>query len=344
MTVGIVSYLSKRGLGTMAHDLRQQLGINRQLVIPDGPDWPYSLEWANGEEFYLQQWEIAPQDLEAWQSTDKIDTLVSIETGFGDRTFKTAKELGMRTILIVMWESFNPNLPAYQNVDLYVCPSYKAFQEVPRDNKIFLPYPVDLDEFPFIQRSGPAKIFIHNAGSGGMNGRKGTRETIRGFIKADVPGATLLVRCQEVFSRICPEFDGNLPSNVKIDYGSRDTRAELYDEGDVLIYPSHYDGHSLVGLEGMASGLPVITTDAEPMNEFWTPGYQLCVKAAEHQHAGTVNPHCLAHKVDIDDLAEKIRWCAENDMSTISEANRAIVERDHSWSVLRDRWKKVIGV
>lgn len=344
MTVGIVSYLSQRGLGTMCHDLRQHLGINRQLVIPDA-GWPYCQEWANGEEFYLSDWTIQREDLEAWQSTDGINTLVSIETSFGDQTFKWAKELGMRTVLIVMWEAFNPHLPAYQNVDLYICPSFKAYQEVPFDNRIFLPYPVDLEEFPYRERVGPAHTFIHNAGSGGMNGRKGTLGTIEAFKRANVPGTELIVRCQVPLTDICGIDGASLPANIKVDYGSKPTRAELYSYGDVLIYPSHYDGHALVTLEGMASGMPVIVTDAPPMNEYWANAYPLAVRPAERRFAGTVNPHCLAFIPDIDDLADKIRWCATHPIGIISRANREIVEREHSWSgYLVDRWSKSLGI
>lgn len=340
MTVGIISYLSQRGLGTMAADIRRQLGITRQLVVPDA-GWPYHEPWMNGEEFYLQQWEVQRDDLVAWQQSDGIKTLISIETGFSDQTFKWAKELGMRTALIVMWEHFNPNMPAYRDVDLYICPSFKAYQEVPFDNKVFMPYPIDVEEFPFRLRSGPAKVFVHNAGSGGMGGRKGTRETIDGFVKANVQGTMLLIRAQESGSWDSLMSDQIRPyDNIKVDLSPKPNRSELYTDGSVLIYPSHYDGHALVTLEGMASGMPVITTDAEPMNEYWAPGYKLAVKVGEQGKAGTVNPHCMVNRVDIDDLAAKIRWCAENDMGVISRENRNIVEKSHNWATHRDRWKR----
>lgn len=345
MAVGIISYQSCRGLGNMAHDLRKQLGITRQLVVPDA-GWPSIAEWANGEEFYAHGIEIQRDELVAWQQTDNVDTVVAIETGFGDNTFKWCKELGMTTILIVMWEHFNPYLPAYKNVDLYLCPSFRCYQEVPFDNKIFLPWPVDTDEFSFSERTGPAKVFVHNAGSGGMNGRKGTLETIVGFIKSEVY-ATLLLRSQVPITDIVPEFDGLLAqagSRIKVDYGAKPTRAELYTDGDVLIYPSKYDGHSLVAIEGMAAGMPVITTDADPMNEYWRSGYPLLVKIQERKFAGTVNPHCLQMIVDTDDLAEKIWACATTSMDGFSKLNRAIAEKDHSWNVLRDRWKRNLGI
>lgn len=343
MTTGVISYLSQRGLGTMAHELRKQLGITRQLVIPDA-GWPNIASWANGEEFYTGAWEIERDDLAAWQQTDGIDTIVCIETPFGDQTFKWAKELGMKTILVVMWEYFHPRLPAYQNVDLYICPSIRAWQECPFDNKLLLPWPVDIDDFKFRHRTGPAKTFIHNAGSGGINGRKGTREAILGFIQADLPDAKLQVRVQQ--GELCDELNAWLKSDVMLDdpritveHRNFAEASELYEAGDVLIAVHKYDGHFLVGIEAMASGMPVITTDAEPMNELFHD-LTLLVKVGSKGPAGTVNPHCMMNNVDIGDLTEKIRWCSANDMSAISAANRKNAEREHSWTALRSRWKQ----
>jgi glycosyltransferase involved in cell wall biosynthesis len=344
MTIGIVSYMSARGLGTMAHDLRKQLVITKQLVPVDA-GWPYVQEWANGDEIYLQKWEVEYDDLAAWQALDDIDTAVFIETPFGDNTFLYCKQLGIKTVLIPMWEHFHPRSPAYQDIDLYLCPSWKCYTEVPYDNRLFLPWPIDTDEFQFRHRRGPAKTFVVSAGSGGMNGRKGAYEAIMGFAKAGPAelGIELIVRSQVApvdLIRAMPPID---PSLVRFE-GPKSTRAELYEEGDVLIYVSHYDGHNLVGLEAMASGMPVITTDAEPMNEYLRPGDKLLVRVQERQSAGTLNPHCLANKVSIDDLAEAIRYCATTDMSDISAHNRKMVEHEHSWNVLRDRWKSKLGI
>ncbi len=346
MTIGILGYLSARGLGTMTHDLRVQLGIQHQMV-PVDVGWPYITSWATGDEFYLDEWTVQKEDLELWKEHFGIDTLVSIETGYGDNTFRWAKELGMRTILVVMWESFNPNLPAYKNVDLYICPSYRAYQEIPFDAKLFLPYPVDTDLFKYRQRSGPAKTFVHNAGSGGMHGRKGTVEAVQGFCLAqkEMPDMELIVRSQEEIGAILPVSSRWNDRNIHFE-GPRENREDLYTEGEVLIATHRYDGHFLVGLEAMACGMPVITTNWPPMNEFWVPSEQnLLVKVErEEKPGGLVNPHCMMQIPSVEDIAEKIKFCATHDMSGISTMNRKIIEIEHSWAVLKPRWKKALGI
>ena len=345
MAVGIIGYLSKRGLGQMTHDLRKHLGIDRQLVVPD-EGWLNTPEWCNAEEFYLQQWEIQRDDLRAWQATDQIDTIVTIETPFGENTFKWAKELGMRTILLPMWESYHPRLPAYRNVDLSLCVSWKCYQEVPYDQKRFIPWPVDTEEFKFRERTGPARAFVHNTGSGGINGRKGTEEAIHGFFRAieTTPDIQMILGCQVPLKTIIPEFLANRIESDShfIIKGPAENRADQYAEGEVLVYCSKYDGHALVTLEAMACGLPVITTDSAPMNEYFLKNPELLVQVEKREPAGMINPHCDRNIVSIDDLAAKIVWCAQNDMSEISKRNRETVEKEHSWEVLRDQWKKAI--
>jgi hypothetical protein len=47
----------------------------------------------------------------------------------------------------------------------------------------------------------------------------------------------------------------------------------LYHQGDVYVYPSRLDGLGLTVCEALSCGLPVITTDCQPMSEFIIPGY-----------------------------------------------------------------------
>lgn len=350
MTVGIIGYLSARGLGSMTHDLRVQLGIKHQMVIPDA-GWPYVNAWTTGNELYLDQWEVQREDLELWSQHFGIDTIVSIETPFGENTFKWAKELGLKTILIPMWESFNPNMQAYRNVDLYLCPSYICYQEIPFDNRRFLPWPIDTNEFKFQQRSGPAKEFVINAGSGGQNGRKGVKESIEGFLLSGPIelGIHLTVRSQVSLETILPaDFYATTIASGACDevisvVGPTPERAQQYEDGDVLLYCSKLDGHSLVGLEAMAAGLVIVTTDAVPMSELFK-SRDLLVKVASRENAGMINPHCMANIVNVHDLAEKIRFCAMHNMTAISNENRRIACDEYSWDVLRPRWKKALGI
>ena len=53
---------------------------------------------------------------------------------------------------------------------------------------------------------------------------------------------------------------------------SDDLIPDLYNAGDVFVFPSLKEGWGLVVLEAMASGLPVIASDIEPLKEFMEDG------------------------------------------------------------------------
>ncbi len=336
----------------MCRELRTHLDIKHQLVIAnDGFDPQIDMEWSLGQHINGWQpggkrlWDVQKQDLEYWIKENKITTVIAIESSFGDNTFRWCKDLGVKVVLIVMWEAFNPSDPRLRNVDLYVCPSFKAFREVPFENKVYLPYPVDTNTIQFRERIGPAKVFVHNAGTGGVNGRKGTLETIKGFILAAEKNPTikLLIRSQKPLHQIVANADGLLAKcdRIKAWYGTAPTIDELYSIGDVLIFPSKYEGHALVTLEAMAAGMPVITTGAEPMNEFDATS-PLLVEVERRLPAGLLNPHCEQNVVDVEDLAEKILWAAGADLSSLSMRGHLIASEDHSWRSQKRRWKEAL--
>jgi len=62
--------------------------------------------------------------------------------------------------------------------------------------------------------------------------------------------------------------EGIDPNHTKIVWtGRHEDAAEIMKDFDIYIYPSHTEGLGTVILEGMASKLPIIVYDIEPMNE-----------------------------------------------------------------------------
>lgn len=102
---------------------------------------------------------------------------------------------------------------------------------------------------------------------------------------------------------------------------------ELLRQCDVLVFPSYCEGFGKVLLEALASGLPIITTDA-------TAGPDLIEDGIEGR---------LIACGDLDALCEAMESFANNrdKVKRMSIAARLCAER-FSWDAYGDRWQKIL--
>ena len=55
--------------------------------------------------------------------------------------------------------------------------------------------------------------------------------------------------------------------------GWSDNPGEYYRNSDILLIPSHWEGFGLVAVEGMSTGLPIIASNVEGLNEVVSSAY-----------------------------------------------------------------------
>ena len=107
--------------------------------------------------------------------------------------------------------------------------------------------------------------------------------------------------------------------NVKILFGTvpREEIVQMYQSADVAVLPSKWEGLGLTFLESIGCGLPIITVDAPPMNEFVRDGETgvLCRVAERRNYQGIF---VEGVHVDVDDMAEKMRMLI-NDRSLLQK-------------------------
>ena len=109
----------------------------------------------------------------------------------------------------------------------------------------------------------------------------------------------------------------SLDDRIEVRIGQCGNHAELYATADVAVQPSKMEGVGYMVIEPFASGMPVITTDYPPMNEY-VNSRELLVRTRwfnRKAFSTTWAKHAHLRLPDIRDLARKIEWCAENDMS-----------------------------
>ena len=195
--------------------------------------------------------------------------------------------------------------------DLVLAPSSFVQKTIMRflDKKVALaPYGVDLDFWrpPRIQhREGPLR-FIY---AGQMSVRKGVPLLLAAWRRANLNDAEL----QLVGSWQLAESKKNqLPTGVTfVGSVSRESLWKRFNDADVFVFPTFFEGRALVLGEALACGLPVITTEASGVTDL------------VEESCGRIVP--LGNE---DALVESLRWFAEHEeqLPAMRRAARAQAE------------------
>lgn len=169
--------------------------------------------------------------------------------------------------------------------DFLICNTrrhYSVFQGHRRC--LYLPWGTDVSLFrPPDERPSLADglVFFHSAGLGGVYLRKGTDLLVRAFQGVRGP-ARLVIHSQAALSAYAPVAD-LIANDPRIIFIERTVGAPgLYHLGHVYAYPSRLEGIGLSVPEALACGLPVITTDHAPMNEFVRDGVNGLLARVDH--------------------------------------------------------------
>jgi len=334
----VYSHKDDTGFGRMASDVRSVLGLGHHLVIPSERLTDHPIDGIT------ERW--LPRDT----SAESVRTLLSGLEGilFFERhawhpeILRIAREMGVATVCVPMWEWFKGDASEWKYCNLFVCPSRfteKIVRSYGFTNTCYLPWPLDLVKLPQRHVSGPARHFIHNAGLVDRDDRKGTRDVIQAFCRLKRSDIRLTVRMQK--EAPLPPFDGR----VKVVVGNLGNVADLYSTGDVCVQPSKMEGIGFMVLEPACVGMPVITTDYPPMNEFILQRELLCRTRWRKRKAYATQwvRHTHLKLPRIRDLKCRMEWAASTDMAAISKANRQWAEATFNPESLRQAWAQAFG-
>jgi glycosyltransferase involved in cell wall biosynthesis len=334
----VFAHKDDTGFGRQASDARAILGIGQHLVIPSERLTNHSIDGIT------ERW--LPSDA----SEELVRTLLSGLDGilFFERhawhpqILRIAREMGVATVCVPNWEWFYGHAKEWSYCDLFVCPS-RFTEGIVRSygfkNTCHLPWLIDLAKLPRRQVSGPARHFIHNAGLVDLDDRKGTRDTITAFCKTRRSDIRLTVRVQKEVQ--LPPFD----SRVEVLFGSLSDVSELYLTGDICIQPSKMEGIGFMVLEPACAGLPVITTNYPPMNEYIQQSELRCRTRwrSRRCHASQWIKHAHLKIPNILDLSRRIEWAASTDLSSVSVFNRHWAEDTFNPRLLYQSWSHALA-
>lgn len=272
---------------------------------------------------------VVPVDIfKDWIIRNKLDAVAFNEYNQWNydpqELVKVAKDLGCRTYCELVMERFETSQIKYY--DRLFMPTL-TFQRFLRSHKvrnfIYIPFSIDLNEFPKENKDiGQPFIFFHPGGFGGVHNRKNTQVVIDAFLKLNNPNTKLIITSQK------PINFNNKPENIEI-IDKNLSRKELisyYYKAHTTILPSKWETIGIPILESLASGTPVITSNAVPMSEFIRPGLNgyLC--------NGEIKPYegITIYGIDVD--PNKLKVAMENIMNPdtypmLCKNSRCIVEQ-----------------
>ena len=332
----VIGFKDDTGLGRMSQDFLAMFPEVRFLVTPSVRMLGKEL---NGTEKPFHP--NASED-ELWNMLRGLQGIVFFQDPPHPALLRQAASIGIATVAVPMWEWFNAADKDWAHCGHFICPNdfcRRILNRLGICNTSVVPWAVRMSALPQREVVGPARLFVHNAGQFEPDDRKGTRLTIDAFQKVQAPDVRLLVRVQNQLPfPVCDPrievVEGNLPFH-----------GDLYAKGDVIIQASKAEGLGFGILEAMASGMPVITTNYPPMNEY-VPQRFLKVatkwgKKPAEQNSFIAQAHFKVPRIGA--LARTIEWCTVNDMGPISTQNRLWANNFLSAEGLRGKWIQIMG-
>lgn len=309
---GIVCFATEQGLGRQAKDLFDNGVVSEVLV--------------HNHSTYTNHYEWYPNSVKTFDELlNKCDTIFFIETPFDWKYIVRAREKGIKTVLIAMYECTRYPFPYFPDV-VVGCSVLEAetYKNVPV-TVINAPIPNALKW----RKRSVAKVFVHNAGHGGLGGRNGTTQLINAIpmVKSD---AKFIIRSQ---------FPIKLPyDDPRVEVRVGDFPYEtLFEEGDVFIYPDKFGGSCLPLQEAHASGMLVMASNRHPSNT-WLPVEPL-IPIRGYKKETIINPFDSAIVEPID-IANCIDFWYNKDIKKYSLIGKKWGE-NNSWDVLKKEYEKL---
>jgi len=176
--------------------------------------------------------------------------------------------------------------------------------------------------------------------------RKGTDFVLEAFDKLE-GNAKLVIHSQADLLKCLPEhieIMERLIGKEKLKLVNKTVTAPgLYHLGDVYVAPSRLEGIGLTVAEALSCGLPLITVDFPPMNEFVEDGAGFSAKVDRiwARKDGYYWPQC---KVDMENfvrIMESFIQMKAPEIIRSKKAARAFVEKALNW---KDRKEKVLDI
>ena len=352
MRIGFVTIWFERGQAYVTKILRDALKDDHETFVLARTGGVYGepkLEkkgvWDVPNLTTYPEYQIPGAVVKQWIDDNQLD-LVIFNEEYDWALVMAAKETGVKVITYLDYykEDWKPYMAMYDGV---ICSTMRTFQLVRSFcSAHYVGWAVDTVLFHPPEEI-PPYTFFHNAGWLGINYRKMTPAAVVAFdaISKSIPEITLFIHSQAGLDKMPATIVNIIKENPRITYHIETVPAPgLYHKGKILLFPTKLEGLGLPLSEALACGMPVIATNAPPMNEFIRHGQNgLLVNVArtETRHDNIAFPETL---VNLNHLAEQMAVLARDPNLTREMGIRArkMAEEELSYSGLREKMEHVL--
>lgn len=316
--IGMICLATNQGLGYLARDFYRN-GLIDYVYIHEHSSRTNHRDWYPPESVVSSYEELV----------EKSDIIFAIETFFNWKVIPQAREKGKKTVLMVMYEC-TPNPHPY-NPDIILSPSLLDYDYYP--NSTLVQVPVSCT--PRLRTR--ARIFVHNAGNGGLGGRNGTKELLEALQCVKSP-IKLILRSQVPLKGLSSTLAQQIEEDdrVEIRYGTFD---DIWSEGDVFIFPEKFNGLSLPIQEAFASGMVVMSSDRHPFNK-WLPKEPL-IPVKSYRTEQLAVPIQVA-ELSPTDIALAIDTMYNQDITNLSQLG-INWGKANSWDKWKEKYKELMS-
>jgi len=328
MKIAMICRYDSSGLGTLSWEFANHLKPDKILLVSNGVFQTFPERYKEFDTKEVPAHSTISKEYRDWLF-DGIDIILSIETFYTWGIVPLAKEVGIKTALITMFEMTPEIIPA--KPDLFICPSLLDYRVIP-EPKTYLPIPLNTEKLVWRKRT-KAKVFIHTASHGGVSGRKGTQLLLIAmkYVKSDIK--LIIYTWNDIITQ---------DKRVIVKKINFQNYWQIWRKGDVLVYPQDYNGICLPVQEAFVSGLGVISTNIFPFNEYLPHDLLFEPYGFYNTRADSGLLEVEAAKIDPKKIAKKIDEVANMDsIEKYSLMGKEWAEKNN-WQYLLQKYNKVL--
>lgn len=335
MRLALVGWAADSGVGRELIDAIRHLPVSCAFILQNQMK-PTRTDLMKGSIYFSLGHDLR-REMQEFIDHYKPDTVLTWEVPGSWEFPDVWSAKGIRWVHVVHWDWFAPEHSSAWKKAVLVAPNRLCQDDLSNMHGLkstLLSVPVDTDRLVFQQRK-VCQLFVSMYGYGGLENRRSLPE-IFGAWNAMKEPPPLVIRAQ----KRPYELDSSpLPAGVRLDIRNVPEPSHLWKTGDVAVQPSRYEGLGLGLLEAQARGVPVIATDAPPMNEIAPDLLVPSIRKETVMHLGRSFPSYVPSPEHIRARVEQLHM---KDVSELSNLARKRVEVMYSWKALRHRWIEVL--